>query len=197
VRVRLSHDGAVGRLWLPDQFFDPVEAGGGALADLGCHPLYLARLFLGGMPASVSAAYGHITDRAVEDNAVVTMQRPNGAIGIAETGFVNPRSPFTIEIHGTNGSLLFGTPEPRLLVSDTSVDRDAWTEIPIPETAPSPFRQWVSHIADETTATENIALALDLTALVDAANRSAQEGRAVALEADPVAEDVEASAARG
>ena len=132
VRCRLSHDGAVGPRWLPAQFFDPVEAGGGALADLGCHPLYLTRLFLGGMPESVSAAYGHVTGRAVEDNAVVILRRSTGALGIAETGFVNPRSPFSIEVHGTRGSLLYGTPEARLLVQRHEADRDEWTEIPIP-----------------------------------------------------------------
>src|SRR4029077_18348300 len=61
VRVRLSHDGAIGRRWLPARFFDPEEAGGGALADLGCHPLYLTRLFLGAMPESISAEFGRVT----------------------------------------------------------------------------------------------------------------------------------------
>jgi len=114
VRCRLSHDGAVGRRWLPARFFDPGEAGGGALVDLGCHPLYLTRLFLGGMPASVNAEYGRVTGSAVDDNAVAILRQPSGALGIAETGFVNPSSPFTIEIHGTAGSLLYGIPEPRL-----------------------------------------------------------------------------------
>src|SRR3954451_22759812 len=39
VRCRFAHDGALGNAWLPAQFFDPDEAGGGALVDLGCHPL--------------------------------------------------------------------------------------------------------------------------------------------------------------
>jgi hypothetical protein len=38
----------------------------------------------------------------------------------------------------------------------------------------------VGHIEAGTTATENIALAVDLTVLMDAANRSARTGRAVA-----------------
>jgi predicted dehydrogenase len=183
VRCRLAHDGAVGRRWLPAQFFDPVEAGGGAMVDLGCHPLYLTRLFLGGMPVSVSAAYGHVTDRAVDDNAAAILRHRTGALGIAETGFVNPGSPFTIEVHGTTGSLLYGTPEPRLLERHAAIrDEDAWTELAIPESGPSPFEQWVRHIVDGTDATENIALALDLTTLVDAANRSANSGAAVAIE---------------
>ncbi len=177
VRCRFAHDGALGDAWLPAHFFDRDEAGGGALVDLGCHPLYLTRLFLGGMPESVLAGYGHVTGRAVDDNAAVILRTSSGALGIAETGFVSPRSPFTIEVHGTTGSLLYGTPEPRLLIRDASSPEDQWTEIPVPESTASPLEQWAGHIVEGTTATENIALALDLTALVDAADRSARSGR--------------------
>jgi 1,5-anhydro-D-fructose reductase (1,5-anhydro-D-mannitol-forming) len=182
-RVRLSHDGAVGRRWLPAQFFDPDEAGGGALIDLGCHPMYLTRLFLGAMPDSLTATYGHVTGRAVEDNAVAVLQSAGGAIGVVEAGFVNPHSPFTIEIHGTEGSLLYGTPEPRLLVRSRLLEGDAgWIDLPLPDRAPGPFDQWIGHIEQGTTATENIALAVDLTTLMDAANRSARTGQMVKVD---------------
>lgn len=55
-RVRLSHDGAVAG-WLPERFFDPSEAIGGALTDLGCHPVYLIQRFLGPDPDTVTATY--------------------------------------------------------------------------------------------------------------------------------------------
>jgi predicted dehydrogenase len=182
VRVRLSHDGAVGRRWLPAQFFDPDEAGGGALIDLGCHPMYLTRLFLGGMPDRLSASYGHVTGRKVEDNAVALLHYPSGAIGVVEAGFVNPHSPFTIEVHGTEGSLLFGTPEAKMLVRTNPSGRsDPWTEVPLPARAPGPFEEWVDHIEQGTVATENIALAVDLTTLMHAANRSARTGKTVKL----------------
>jgi 1,5-anhydro-D-fructose reductase (1,5-anhydro-D-mannitol-forming) len=182
VRVRLSHDGAVGRRWLPAQFFDPEQAGGGALIDLGCHPMYLTRLFLGGMPDRLTASYGHVTGLSVEDNAVAVLTYERGAIGVVEAGFVNPHSPFTIEVHGTEGSLLYGTPEARLLVrSNPQARNDPWTELPLPDRAPGPFEQWVGHIEQGTEVTENIALAVDLTTLMDAANRSARTGRTVRL----------------
>ena len=57
--------------------------------------------------------------------------------------------------------------------------------MPIPTDAPSPFEQWVRHVADGTDATENVALALDLTTLVEAAIRSAQGATAVATGAYP------------
>jgi 1,5-anhydro-D-fructose reductase (1,5-anhydro-D-mannitol-forming) len=171
VRVRLSHGGALGQAWLPARFFDPAEAVGGALIDLGCHPMYLARLFLGGLPATVSASYGRLTGREVEDNAVAVLTYPNGALGVVEAGFVNRCSPFTIEVHGTDGSLLYGTPEPRLLFRDQA--SDAWVELPVPSPSPSPFAQLVRHIQEETRATENVGISVDLTRLMVAANRSA------------------------
>ena len=98
-RIRLSHDGAIAG-WLPERFYDPEAAVGGALSDLGCHPVYLTQLFLGALPATVSATYASFTRRQVEDQAVVTLGYPGGAIGVVETGFLS-RDPFTIEMHGT------------------------------------------------------------------------------------------------
>jgi 1,5-anhydro-D-fructose reductase (1,5-anhydro-D-mannitol-forming) len=184
-RTRLSHDGALPPGWLPAQFFDLEQAGGGALIDLGCHPMYLTRLFLGGLPESVAATYGHVTGREVEDNAVAVLRYANGAIGLAEAGFVNRHSPFSVEVHGTEGSLLYGTPDARLMIRSAKAGRsDAWRELPLPDPLPGPFDQWVSHIERGTTATENIALALDLTTLMDAANRSARTGEAIRIAAD-------------
>jgi hypothetical protein len=62
-------------------------------------------------------------------------------------------------------------------------DQEGWEERPVPEDAPTPFEQWVTHINDRTRATENLALAVDLTTLVHAADRSALTGRSVAIDA--------------
>jgi 1,5-anhydro-D-fructose reductase (1,5-anhydro-D-mannitol-forming) len=183
VRTRLSHDGALGEGWLPPQFFDPVEAGGGALIDLGCHPMYLTRLFLGAMPHRVTALFGHLTDRPVEDNAVAVLGLGNGALGIVEAGFVNRTSPFSIEVHGTDGSLFYGTPHPTLLRRTSRDGGEAWAEVPIPEDALTPFQQWIGHIEDGSKAVENLALAVDLTTLMEAAIRSARTGETVRLTA--------------
>ncbi len=188
VRVRVSHDGALPSPdhsdgWLPAHFFDPEQAGGGVLIDFGCHPLYLVRLLLW-MPESVSASYGYVTGRRVEDNAVVTFQYPGGALGVAEASFVGGFSPFTIEAHGTAGSLLYGTPEPRLLVRSAATDDGAgWVEQEdVPQDGVSPFSRWIEHIKDGTRDPENVTMATDLSAIVEVANRSAAEGRAVRLD---------------
>ncbi len=190
VRVRLSHNGAISTAekpdgWLPAHFFDLEQCGGGAMIDLGCHPMYLTRLFLG-LPESVSATYGYITGHAVEDNAVATLSYPNGAIGIAEAGFVNRFSPFTIEAHGTEGSLLFGTPEGKLLLCSTQTGTpgdDTWHEITeLPANQPLAFQQWIGHIQHGTTATENVQIARELTTLMEAANISARTHQSVRLD---------------
>jgi predicted dehydrogenase len=184
VRTRLSHNGGLPTPdnpngWLPAHFYDLQQCAGGALVDLGCHPMYLARLFLG-LPESVSARYGYVIGRAVEDNAVALLSYPNGALGVVEAGFVNRHSPFTIEVHGTEGSLLYGTPEAHLLVRSA---RDThWSAAEVPTDRPSAFHQWVAHIQNGTTATENIQMALDLTKLMEAANHSAAENRPVRLD---------------
>jgi hypothetical protein len=61
---------------------------------------------------------------------------------------------------------------------------DRWLVQPL-TTPPAPpaFSAWVSHIQHGTRADENLALALDLSAIVEAANRSAATGQAVRLDA--------------
>jgi 1,5-anhydro-D-fructose reductase (1,5-anhydro-D-mannitol-forming) len=50
------------------------------------------------------------------------------------------------------------------------------------EAAPKPFDQWVAHIQNDTIASENITIGLDLSALVEAGYHSARTGQAVRLD---------------
>jgi predicted dehydrogenase len=170
--------------------------------------VYLTRFFLG-QPESVSAILGHVTGRAVEDNAVVTLRYPSGAIGVVETAYVAQYAPFSIEVHGTQGSVLytergigelmasrFGTPgsagggaaptgpDGKLRIRSAAIEGAAtgWLVREPPAASPPAFDQWVRHIQQGTRATENIALARDLTALVEAAYRSAATGQLVRLD---------------
>ncbi len=190
VRVSVSHDGALRtpqhpQGWLPPAFFNPQQTAGGAMIDLGAHPMYLTRLFLG-QPEHVSATYGYVTGRAVEDNAVVVLHYLQGVVGIVEAGFVNPFSPFMIEAHGTQGSLLYGTPDNTVLIRSAVAGKpaserwSAWT--PMPPDQPTAFQQWIMHIQQGTIANENIQIAVDLSALMEASNQSARNKQAVRLD---------------
>jgi len=173
-RVRLSHDGAVPRDgaegWLPQRFFDQKAAIGGALTDLGCHPVYLVQLFLGAQPDSVSAIYRSVNGRGLEDNAIVTVGYGDQKIGVIEAGFTS-RNPFTIEIYGTESSLTYTDAGNILQVGDR--------QVPVPEHNQDPFGQWVDHITNGTRADENLSRAVELTRLVVAANEAAEQGRTI------------------
>jgi predicted dehydrogenase len=173
-RVRLSHDGAIGRDgkegWLPQRFFEPKAAIGGALTDLGCHPVYLTQLFLGSTPETVSATYRSVAGRGLEDNAVVVAGYGDQKIGVIEAGFASS-NPFTIELFGTEGTLTYTDRGNVLLVNGEQLD--------VPEHSPDPFAQWVDHIVNDTRADENIERAVELTRLVVAANAAAESNRVI------------------
>jgi len=212
VRVRDSHSGALRTEqrpdgWLPAQFYSPEQAQGGALIDL-CHPVYLVRAF-GGRPEAVNAIFGYMTGRGVDDNAVVTMRYEHGAIGVAETAYVAQYAPFSIEVHGTQGSVLYSEtgigemiarsrsggsasmdapgsgPDGKLHIrSDNVVGAERqWLVRDLPAALPSAFDQWVAHIQNGTRASENIEAALDLTAIIEAATSSVNTGQLVQLNA--------------
>ncbi|MDU0329648.1 Gfo/Idh/MocA family oxidoreductase [Paenibacillus sp. 3LSP] len=178
-RVRLSHNGATAN-WLPEHFFSKEQCGGGALIDLGCHPMYLVRRFLG-MPESVSANFGYVTGKEVEDNAVAILRYAEGAIGIVEAGFVNSHSPFSIELHGTEGTLLYGFPD-EVPVVRYNGGSEQWEKLELDDRLPYAFSQWVEHIKLGTEARDNIAAAVDLTKLMEASNRSVAEGRPIRID---------------
>jgi 1,5-anhydro-D-fructose reductase (1,5-anhydro-D-mannitol-forming) len=177
-RVRMAHDGWIGG-WLPERFSDKTAAIGGALADLGCHPVYVLQHLLGRRPATVSATYTAVTEHPVEDNACVTLGYANGAIGVAEASFVTTPGAFAVEVRGTLGSLLYGFGREALIGKGSELGADAWTEVEASEPGEPPFREWVRHIMTGSRPTDNSTNALELTRLVVAANSSAESGTAV------------------
>jgi len=182
-RVRLAHDGALPTPdradgWLPNRFFRADESGGGSLIDLGAHPLYLTRLFLG-MPARVTTAFGDFTGRGADDNAAVLFHYANGAIGVVETGFVNRGRGFLFEISGTEGSVAYDDTARELWLHRRRGDS---IQIDLPQQGPTPFEQWVSAVQSGASTQSNLNLALDLSALAEAATQSAAKGRTIHLD---------------
>lgn len=140
-RVRNAHNGAVGD-WLPPHFYDPIACGGGAMIDLGAHPMYLLCALLG-EPEGVQSAFTKVTGRAVEDNAVSVLRFANGVLGVSETGFLSARDPLSIEISGSKGIVkLRGTTE--ILYSSEETDGEWRAPDALPGALPSPLAQWAA-----------------------------------------------------
>lgn len=181
VRVRVSHDGAIRRdgnaQWLPEHFFNRDEALGGAMIDFGAHPYYLVHHFAG-MPESVTAHYLSTSGHDVEDQALVVLAYPGRATGVAEASFLGGAIGHVIEIHGSDGTLLFDFD--RGLQVKVRGESD-WTTRAVAEDLPTPFDRWVELIHRGESDPENVEVALALTNLAAAAEVSAAENRVVRL----------------
>lgn len=141
VRFRKAHNGAIAD-WLPPHFYDPIACGGGAMIDLGAHPMYMCCEVMGACPVKVQSTFTEMTGRGVEDNAVSLLTFENGAIGVAETGFVSTGYPLILEIGGTKGTVAFHGGEVHLSCAETD---NKWTVVTdLPPRLPSPLAQWAT-----------------------------------------------------
>jgi predicted dehydrogenase len=180
LRVRNAHNGSVAN-WLPEHFYDPVACGGGAMMDLGAHPMYLARWILG-KPAQITSMFNSYTDRRVEDNAVSVIEFENKTIAIAETGFVSTNSPFSLELYGTEGSLLVGGPdnEVRLITNKLNKELPGWIKpSQLPAALPNPIKQFVNGILNGTEIPFGFTEGIELTELMEAAYASHKEKKVI------------------
>jgi len=172
-RVRNAHNGASAD-WLPPAFYDEVQCGGGAMMDLGAHPMYLLNWLLG-EPVSVVSCFTKVTGKAVEDNAVSVIEFQNGAIAVSETAFVAQNNPFQLELCGTEGTLLIRGDE--LCYADMETG-SAW-EVPEewPPAWPSPLEQWVGAVNGTGENHMSIGPAVALTKLMAGAYTAWKTGK--------------------
>jgi predicted dehydrogenase len=180
LRVRVAHNGASAN-WLPPHFYDAVACGGGAMMDLGAHPMYLSR-WICGKPARISSTFNFLTGHAVEDNSVSVIEFASKAIAIVETSFVSSHSPFALELYGTDGCLVIGGPENRVKIMSNKIQSavPGWiVPTQLPKALPSPLRQWVSGVLQGTEIHFGLEDGTQLTELMETAYISHREGRQV------------------
>ena len=159
VRVRDAHNGVSGN-WLPDYWFEAKDAAGGSMMDLGCHPMYLLAYFLG-MPKRVTGLFTAPYGKPVDENAVAIAEFAEGALGVAETGFISANSPQSLEIYGTAGSFISHGENVTLY----GIDADAT----LPEAKPSTLMQFVDAVIAGTGSPAGLGIddAIDLTRLLE------------------------------
>ncbi|MDF2537208.1 MAG: hypothetical protein K0S76_229 [Herbinix sp.] len=171
-RMRNVHNGSIGN-WLPAHFYSKEQCGGGAMIDLGAHPMYLLNWLLG-EPKTIQSVFTDITGRGVEDNAVSVIEFENGAIGVSETGFVSVYNPATLEISGTEGCLLI---RDGVCYANKETDGKWVAPEQLPEALPSPVVQWANGEFNKEGVTFGIEDSIVLTRLMEAAYRSHNSGK--------------------
>ena len=183
IRCRLAHNGAVapdgGKMgWLPERFFNKTQTGGGALIDLGAHPIYLTNR-LAGAPKALYARLEQTNGLAVDDNAAVMLEYESGALGVIETSFLSNGSPFQLELYGTEGTLLIE--EEQIRVKSNHIGDGSWTEPKDLKALPMPIEQWTQAMKDGTTPTITKEDVVQLTRVNEAAALSHKENRRIEM----------------
>lgn len=170
-RVRNVHNGSSAD-WLPPHFYDKAQCGGGAMMDLGAHPMYTLYWLLG-EPKTITSTFTEVTHRGVEDNAVSVIEFANGAIGVSETGFVSECNPYTLEISGTDGAMMIHGESAQWGGKATD---GKWVDLELPEKIQLPVDQWVDAVTNGTPSPFTIDEAVMLTRLMDGAYKSFESG---------------------
>ena len=173
-RVRNVHNGS-SRGWLPDYFYDEALCGGGAMIDLGAHPMYTLEWLLG-KPLFVQSLFTDVTKRGVEDNAVSLIEFENGATGVSETGFVSECNPYTVEISGTEGYLVIRND--KVEIADKHTNGQLTCVAELPERGKNPVDKWLDWCTNKTDAPNGLLIddAVALTALTHASYKAAKNG---------------------
>lgn len=172
VRAAFGHGGP--RAWAPDSdwFFDPEQSGGGALIDLGIHVTDLLRAVVGDEVEQVSAVLR--PGAFVEDAAQVILRFSRGAIASMHISWiVEGGRDLELHLFGNEGSLHFTGSGPPL------VRRGAGEPQPVavPQDPPSLFADFLGAVASGSPPPVTGEDGRAALAIVDAAYRSAREGR--------------------
>lgn len=185
MRARIAHNAALDRWFSGGSawFADEKAAGGGALFDLGCHVVDLMRWYLG-EPASVMSKHTNFSGAyPIDDNSVTVVEFKNRALGILDVAWVQRSGPNLVEIYGTEGHILMGVPGQGLSISSRKLSADGiqGTIFPsnMPKALPPLMRQWISYILRDEAPATTVEDGRNLTELMDAAYRSAAEGREI------------------
>ncbi len=172
-RVRDAHNGSTGG-WLPPHFYDAVQTGGGAMIDLGAHPMYTLNWFMG-EPKSIVSMFTTVTGKPVEDNAVSVIEFKDGAIGVSETGFVTVGMPYVLEMSGTKGSLMVHNDI--LEYSCEETDNKLVQKTDLPEKSTMPIDAWIDACVNGGEAPNGIDNAVELTRFMVGAYEAYRTGK--------------------
>ena len=178
MRMRTAHDGS-SRGWLPDYWYSAEDAGGGAMMDLGCHPMYTAAYLLG-KPVRITSMFNNsFAKNGVDDNAVSVAEFENKAIAVLETSFVSPYQANCFELLGTQGAITQVNGQVHIHAKRFG---EGWfTPDKLPEALPMPLRMWIDAIEKGTPIVFDMKRALALTELLENAYKADREQKIIKI----------------
>lgn len=182
VRIRNAHNGVSGK-WLPEYWFIKDDCAGGAMMDLGCHAMYLLNHLLG-KPKKITGIANSVFGTPVDENAISIIEFESGAIGVSETSFLAFSSPFTIEIHGTEGILLWQGGEIKYKTTETAkLNKGFISPDKLPEEGQKPIVRFVDACINGTGSPEGLGTkdAIELAVLLENSYISYETGTTVEI----------------
>jgi len=179
-RFRRSHNG-VSDHWLPDHWYDTSKTGGGAMMDLGAHPVYVLG-FLFGVPKRISGMSTRPFGTSSDENAVAIAEFKDGILAALETSFVSYGVPDILEVYGTEGSVFMQGEE--IKVSSKSLSGLSFYNAKpekLPPAKSAPLLQFVDACINRTGSPEHLGLddAVLLTRITEAFYQSDKSGQVI------------------
>lgn len=167
VRFRNGHSGVSGN-WLPEYWYDKSAAAGGAMMDLGCHPMYTIS-YLCGKPKRITGLFNAPLGSKIDENAMAAVEFENGIIGIAETSFISYSSPEILEVYGTDGTFIDCGGSVKFTSKKLSQYVNGFITPTLPNNKPHPILQFIDACINGTGSPEGLGIddALALTELLE------------------------------
>jgi predicted dehydrogenase len=155
------------------------DACGGAMMDLGCHPMYTAAYLLGKPKHIVSMFNNSYAPNSVDDNSVSVVEFENKAIAVLETSFISPFQANCFELLGTEGAIVSVGNEVKVR---SNKFKEGWfTPDKLPEPLPMALRFWLDGIEKGTPIPFDLEKGIALTELLENAYISDKEQRIVTV----------------
>lgn len=180
-RMRRSHSGTSDN-WLPERWYDVSKSGGGAMMDLGAHPVYMLA-FLLGAPKRVSGMMSNFYGTSSDENAIALVEFENGVIGTCETAFVTYGVPDLLEVYGTEGSVFLSGSDIKV-VTKVAAERGMDSYSPkITADTKMPIDQFIDACIHNTGTPKYLGTedAMVMTEIIEAAYESDKTGKTIKL----------------
>ena len=167
VRIRNGHNGVSGH-WLPEYWFEEKDAAGGAMMDLGCHPIYTLA-YLCGKPKRITGMFNAPFGSKVDENAMAAVEFENGVIGIGETSFITYATKEMIENLRLRGHASSVGGDVQFTSSKIAPYVSGWVKPNLPASLPNTINRYLDALAAGTGSPEGLGIddALALTELLE------------------------------